>query len=63
MILILNNFIGVNMNKKSSGIRMGTVVTVVLCLIAAIAVSVLAKYYSSVSSAIALAEAVYGGVI
>lgn len=51
------------MNKKSLGIRMGTVVTVVLCLIAAIAVSVLAKYYSSVSSAIALAEAVYEGVI
>ena len=32
------------MNKKKFGIRIGTVVTAILCMVAAIAVWVLAKY-------------------
>ena len=45
----MNNFIGVNMNKKFLGIRIGTVVTAILCTIAAIAFWVLAKYNLEVS--------------
>lgn len=32
------------MNKKKNGIRIGTVVTVILCTIAAVAFWILAKY-------------------
>jgi hypothetical protein len=42
------------MNKKNFGIRIGTVVTVVLCVIAAIAFWLLAKYNLKIDGEAAL---------
>ena len=53
------------MNKKNFGIRIGTVVTVILCMIAAIAVWVLAKYNLKIrgESAATLFELISEGLI
>lgn len=58
-------FIGANMNKKIFGIRIGTVLTAILCALSAIAFWLLAKYNLMLSSEAAsmLFESVSEGII
>jgi hypothetical protein len=58
-------FIGANMNKKIFGIRIGTVLTAILCALSAIAFWLLAKYNLMLSSEAVsmLFESVSEGII
>jgi hypothetical protein len=58
-------FIGANMNKKIFGIRIGTVLTAILCALSAIAFWLLAKYNLMLSSEASsmLFESVSEGII
>jgi hypothetical protein len=53
------------MNKKNFGIRIGTVVTVILCMIAAIAFWLLARYNLKINggAALSLFGVIFEGLI